>query len=204
MESIILIGGGGHCKSCIDVIELENKFNIVGIVERVRGTDARILGYPIIGCDDDLPKLIKKYKNVLITVGQIKSAQTRIKIFDICKKLSANFPVVISPMAYVSKYALIGKGTIVMHQSIVNAEANIGENTIINTKALIEHEVQIGNHCHISTGSKINGQVSIGNECFVGSGVTLVNNITISKNVIIPAGVTVFKNIIRSGIYLER
>ena len=32
-KNIILIGGGGHCKSCIDVIEAEDKFEIAGIVD---------------------------------------------------------------------------------------------------------------------------------------------------------------------------
>ena len=32
-NNLILIGGGGHCKSCIDVIEQENKFNITGILD---------------------------------------------------------------------------------------------------------------------------------------------------------------------------
>ena len=34
MKEIILIGGGGHCKSVIDVIEQEGKFKIVGIVDK--------------------------------------------------------------------------------------------------------------------------------------------------------------------------
>lgn len=31
---IILIGGGGHCHSVIDVIEQENRFNIAGIIDK--------------------------------------------------------------------------------------------------------------------------------------------------------------------------
>ena len=34
MHEIILIGGGGHFKVCIEVIEREGRFEIVGIVER--------------------------------------------------------------------------------------------------------------------------------------------------------------------------
>ena len=30
---IILVGGGGHCKSCIDVIEAEGRFIIKGIID---------------------------------------------------------------------------------------------------------------------------------------------------------------------------
>ncbi|MBI4645951.1 MAG: acetyltransferase, partial [Bacteroidia bacterium] len=29
-QKIILIGGGGHCKACSDVIETEGKYNIAG------------------------------------------------------------------------------------------------------------------------------------------------------------------------------
>ena len=34
MKKIILVGGGGHCKSCIDVIENENKYKIIGIIDK--------------------------------------------------------------------------------------------------------------------------------------------------------------------------
>ena len=204
MEFIILIGGGGHCKSCIDVIEQEGRFKIAGIVEKEEIIGEQILGYPIIGCDDDLPALINQYKNVLITVGQIKSAKIRIKLFNNCKAYKATFPVIISPVAYVSRHAKINEGTIIMHQAIINAEAKIGINNIINSKALVEHEAQIGSHNHISTGATINGQVLIKDECFIGSGVTVANNITITENVILPAGTTVYKDITKSGIYIKR
>ena len=32
MKKIILVGAGGHCVSCIDVIEKEKKFKIFGLV----------------------------------------------------------------------------------------------------------------------------------------------------------------------------
>ncbi|HQB08035.1 MAG TPA: acetyltransferase, partial [Rectinema sp.] len=34
MKDIILIGGGGHCRSVIDVIELGNEFRIIGIIDK--------------------------------------------------------------------------------------------------------------------------------------------------------------------------
>ena len=85
-ENIILIGGGGHCKSCIDVIEQENQFSIVGIVDISKKLGKKILGYKILWTDNELPALAKKYSNFLITVGQIKSNNTRIKLFNILKQ----------------------------------------------------------------------------------------------------------------------
>ena len=34
-DEIVLIGGGGHCLACIDVIESLNKFSIIGIIEKI-------------------------------------------------------------------------------------------------------------------------------------------------------------------------
>lgn len=203
MNSIILIGGGGHCKSCIDVIEQHGKFQIVGIVDNNVNVGEKILGYPIIGTDDDLTHLIQQYKYTLITVGQINSANIRIELYNKIKLLNGHLPVIISPLAYVSQHSIIQEGTIVMHHALINANVKVEANCIINSKSLIEHESNIGAHCHISTGAKLNGQVKIGNECFIGSGATLANNIEVTNKVIIPAGQTVFKNIDRPGVYIR-
>ena len=53
-------------------------------------------------------------------------------------QLNYSLPFIISPTGYVSKHAKIGEGTIVMHNTIVNANARIGKNCIINNKSLIK------------------------------------------------------------------
>jgi sugar O-acyltransferase (sialic acid O-acetyltransferase NeuD family) len=188
MNDILLIGGGGHCKSVIDVIEQEARFNIVGIVERPDFLETDVLGYQIIGNDSDLVDLAKKYKYALITVGQIKSPSLRIKLFDLATKAGFTLPNIISPNAYVSKHSSIGKGVVVMHNAIVNANASIGDNCIINSKALIEHDCLISKNCHISTNVTINGGVTVESGCFIGSGAITRELITISEDSFIKAG----------------
>ena len=86
MKKIILIGGGGHCKSVIDVIEQEKKFEIQGIVDKANNIGSNILGYKVIASDDNLQKLANRFKYALVTVGQIKSPALRIKLFNLDKK----------------------------------------------------------------------------------------------------------------------
>ena len=188
MKNIILIGGGGHCKSVIDVIEQEGRFEIVGIVDKPDLLGSNVLGYPVIGSDSDLDSLAKRYQYALITVGQIKSPSLRIKLFDLAINAGFTLPNIISPNAYVSKHLTIGKGVVVMHNAMVNASASIGDNCIINSKALIEHDCLISKHCHISTNATINGGVTVESGCFVGSGSTTKELITISENSFIKAG----------------
>ena len=66
--NIILIGGGGHCKSCIDVIEMHGMFSIAGIIDLPQNIGNRVMGYPIIGSDEDLELISKKYLNFFISL----------------------------------------------------------------------------------------------------------------------------------------
>lgn len=194
-EKIILIGGGGHCKSCIDVIEQEGAYQIAGIVDVPEKLYQKILGYEIIATDDDLPRLAEEYENFLITLGQIKSPEKRIRIFQALKESGAKFPIIVSPLAYVSRHAEIAEGTIVMHHALINAGAQIGSNCIINTKALIEHDAVIRNHCHIATGAVINGGVKVGLGTFFGSNAVTREYIEIGENSIIGCGAKITKDI---------
>ena len=202
MEEIILVGGGGHCEACIDVIELEGKFRIAGIVDVRERVGESVLGYRIIASDEDLAGLTKEYKNFLITVGHIKNPTKRVSLYSTLRRFGVNFPVIISPFAYVSRHSFIGEGTVVMHGAIVNSGAQIGVNCIINSKSLIEHDVKIGNHCHISTGAIINGNGQIGSFSFVGSGSVILNGKTVTDNVIIGAGTVIVTDINEPGVYV--
>ena len=188
MKKILLIGGGGHCKSVIDVIEQEERFEIAGIVDKPKLLGSKVLGYPIIGNDSDLSNLVKKYQYALITVGQIRSPSLRVKLFNLANEAGFVLPSIISPNAYVSQHTSIGNGVVIMHNALVNANAVIGDNCIINSKVLIEHDCQIFDHCHISTNATINGGVVVESGCFVGSGSITKESITIQKNSFIKAG----------------
>ena len=178
-EKIVLIGGGGHCHSVIDVIEQENKYEIIGIVDTKENIGKKVLDYKIIACDDDLETIFLSCKNALITVGQIESNKIRVKIYNKLKEIGFNLPAIISPLAYVSKHSFIEEGTIIMHHALVNANTKIGKNCIINTKALIEHDCVIGDNCHISTASVLNGGVRVKENIFFGSNATSKQSIEI-------------------------
>ncbi|WPE17767.1 NeuD/PglB/VioB family sugar acetyltransferase [Candidatus Thioglobus autotrophicus] len=188
MKDIILIGGGGHCKAVIDVLEQEGRFNIIGIIDKPELLGKNVLGYPIIGNDSELNNLIKRCENVLITIGQIRSPLPRINLFDTVLKLGFTLPSVVSPRAYVSQYASIGKGSVIMHDVVVNAGAKIGDNCIINTKSIVEHGSNIGDHCHISTNAVINGDVVVGSGSFIGSSAVTKEGIRINDNFFAKAG----------------
>lgn len=192
-QKLILLGGGGHCKSVINSIQL-SKYEILGILDNEKPLGEKILDYHIIGNDEDITKYINDAKFV-ITVGQIRNAKIRIKLYEKVMLLGGLFETIIANTAIVSQYAIVGEGSVILHQAVVNADARIGKQCIINTFANIEHDVQIDDFCHVSTGAMINGGVKIGRETFVGSNAMIKQGICISSNSIIQGGSVVLKDV---------
>lgn len=188
MKNIILIGGGSHCKSVIDVIEYQQEYIIAGIVDKPSMLGKEVLGYKVIANDRDLTGIAKKYENAIITLGQIDNVDKRVELFNLAIESGFELPAIISPRAYVSKHSKVGKGTIVMHDALINANTTVGENCIINSKALIEHDCIIESHCHVSTQATINGNVSVGSCSFIGSHSISKQSISIGDNSFIKAG----------------
>lgn len=187
-EPILLVGAGGHARVCIDVIEEEGRFAVAGLIGLPEEVGTKMLGYPVLGTDADLPHLLRSFTHGLIAVGQIKSPDLRIGLYELLEHSGCTLPVIVSPHAYVSNHAQIGAGTIVMHGAVVNAGAVVGRNCIINSQSLVEHDVVIGDHCHIATATAINSGVHIGAGTFIGSNSSVRQCISIGERCLIGMG----------------
>lgn len=199
MKPLILIGGGGHCKSVIEAAESAG-YQILGVLDLPEEVGKSILTTKVIGTDDDIPTFVDK-ADFVITVGFIKNPAIRIKLYNKVKEAGGKLATIVASTAYVSKYAEIGEGTVVMHNAFVNAGAKVGNNVILNTFTNIEHDAEIGDQCHISTGTMVNGECKVGKNCFIGSQSVLANCITIGDDIIVGAGSFVRKSITEKGIY---
>lgn len=197
---LILIGGGGHCKSVIEVAESAG-YEIKGILDMPDEVGKEVLpGHKVIGTDDEIPQYVEEC-DFVITVGFIKNPAIRIKLYNKVKAAGGRLATIIASTAHVSKYAELGEGTVIMHHAFVNAGAKIGDNCIINTFVNIEHDAVVGNQCHISTGTMVNGECKIGENCFIGSQSVCANCIEIASDIIVGAGSVVRKSIRMKGIY---
>ncbi|MEQ9363876.1 MAG: acetyltransferase, partial [Leptospirales bacterium] len=84
MKRVLLIGGGGHCLSCMAAIESAEGYSIQGIVDAsLFSSEATVLiaGYPVLGGDDRLPELLEDCDVALISVGFVDSCDARVRLF---------------------------------------------------------------------------------------------------------------------------
>jgi len=190
-SQLILFGAGGHARSCIDVIECSGTYEVAGLVGLPQEVGTLHFGYQVISTDSDLLSLAGRFRFAFVTVGQIRSADARIHLYRQLIEAGFELPTIISPLAHVSPHASIGRGSIVMHGSVVNAGAAVGRNCIVNTRALVEHDAAVGDHSHIATGAILNGRVRVGSGTHVGSGSVIKEGVSVGDNCIVGMGLSV-------------
>jgi len=195
MGKIILVGGGGHCKSIIDSINGLKQFEIVGIIDKKHkeclGSDI-----DIVGSDENLNSLYKYgIKNAFIAVGSIGNPSIRIKLYNLLKDIGYSFPIIIDKTAIVSSSAMIEEGVFVGKGAIINTNAVIKKQCIINSGAIVEHDCKINEFVHLAPGATLSGGVYIGKRTHIGTNSTIIQNINVGNDVIVGAGSVIVKNV---------
>ena len=204
--NLILIGGGGHCKSVLDIVIRTKQYDNIYILDPKIAPGTKILGCAtVIGNDDLLHPLYQRgEKYAFVSVGSIKSSILRSKLYYSVLDIGFNVPNIIDPSSVVSISSVLGgtgderkkgAGIFIGKAAIINADVLIDRGVIINTAAVIEHECRIGAFSHISVNAVLCGQVEIGEYSFIGAGSTVIQGIKIGSNTIVGAGSVVLRNV---------
>ena len=192
-RKLLLIGGGGHCRSVLDCALSLDLYNDIGIVSKER--DA-VLGIPFVGSDQDLSTLFQNgWTDAFITVGSIGNTAVRRRLYEMIRQIGFNLPSIVDNTAIVARGTQISEGCFVGKKAVVNTGASLGCCSIINTGAIVEHDCAVGDFSHISPGAVLCGQVQIGHDTHIGAGTVVRQSISIGNNVLIGAGSVVLKDI---------
>jgi|TARA_B100001758_G_C18412834_1_gene617100 sugar O-acyltransferase (sialic acid O-acetyltransferase NeuD family) len=196
MEKIILIGGGTHVQYSIDIIQKENKYNILGIVDDNIRVGEELFGFPVLGGKEDLQNITKKY-NVYKGIITIGDNWIRKNIFDYISNLIPSFKWVnaIHPSVIIGSDVKIGVGVIAMAGVIFNPGAFIGDFTFYATGCQIEHDCSISEFASVSAGSVLGGFVKIGKYSAITMNVTIFDRLSIGDNTVVGSASLVTKSL---------
>jgi sugar O-acyltransferase (sialic acid O-acetyltransferase NeuD family) len=196
MKNVVLIGGGNQVQYTIDIIEKENKYNIIGIIDSVKQIGTKLYGYEIIGRQENLNELVDIYKidGGIISIGDNWS---RYAVYESIKKIKPDFEYfnTIHPSVCIGMNVEMGVGIVVMAGCLINPGAKIGNFCFFATGAHIEHDCVIGDYASISAGSLTGGHVKIGKLSALTLGVVVVDRVDIGENTVVGAGSVVLKSL---------
>lgn len=195
-KKILLVGGGGHCKSVLDSLLELDYYSTIGIIDKKHNIGQEILGVSIIGCDDALPLLFSEgYTNAFVTVGSIGNPELRKKLFRKLCEIGFEIPNIVDPSAVLSSRIYMENGIYVGKNVVINAGSIIHKGAIINNGAIIEHDCLIGDFAHIAPGTVLCGEVQIGDNTHVGANSVVKQRLKIGPDSIIGMGSVVLKDI---------
>jgi sugar O-acyltransferase (sialic acid O-acetyltransferase NeuD family) len=191
-ERLLIVGSSGHARVIIDLIEKQGVHEIVGLIDRFRIIGDEVLGYAILGGEDDIPRLGVAHSVTGCCVA-IGDNYTRGRVADLVAAgtPAIRFPTLIHPAATVARDVIIGAGTVLMAGVVVNTSARIGDFCILNTSSSVDHDASVGDHASLAPGARLGGKVVIGPYAAIGMGATVIQGVRVGRHSVIGAGAVV-------------
>ena len=196
MDNIVIIGSSGHAKVIIDIVQQEGKYNVAGLLDRFRDVGETVLGYPVLGKEEDLPELIKTHalKGAIVAIGD---NFVRSKVTARIKEISPNLPFVsaVHPKSSIAMEVSVGEGSVVMAGVSINPCSSIGRFCILNTNSSLDHDSILEDFASLAPGATTGGNCRIGQYSAISIGAVLIHGIHVGEHTVVGAGSLVMKPI---------
>ena len=179
-EKLLLVGAGGFGRM---VAEQASRQYDCAFVDDGQVVGAEVCGISVVGGIADLSELRKEY--ALLTVG-IGNNKFRAQVFEKAEALGFAFPNIIAPSAYISPYAKIGYGCVVLQNACVQNGSQVGNGVLLNAGTEIHCDAAVGDCALIYTNSVIRTGAAVGKYARIGSNVTICNNAAVLDGADIP------------------
>jgi len=192
---IVVIGCSGHARVIVDILE-ENRSCVVGLIDTYKAPGTDVLGYKVLGSDDDLPALIAANicDSAVVAIGDnwVRSRMVR-RIRELVPEI--RFVAAIHPSARIARDVSIGVGTVIMAGVVVNTGCRISEFCILNTGASLDHDSTLEQFSSLAPRAVTGGGVRIGAFTAIAIGAVISHSIQVGEHTVVGAGATVVKDV---------
>ena len=179
-EKLLLVGAGSF--GCM-AVELAMRQYDCAFADDGRAAGETVCGVPVVGRVSDLSRLREEYGKLVVCVG---SNAFRARVYEIARTMGYEFPNIIAPSAYVSPFAKLGKGCVLMQNVCVQNGAVVGDGVLLNAGVEIHGGGAAGDYSLIYTNSVVRTGAKVGKCVRIGSNVTICNNAVVPDGADIP------------------
>ena len=184
-EKLLLVGAGGFGRMVAEQAMLQYDCAFVDDGQVV-GTE--ICGTHVVGATTDLPELRKEYGLLVVGIG---NNRFRARVYEKAKSIGYTFPNIIAPSAYISPYAKIGCGCVVLQNACIQNGAVVGDGVLLNAGTEVHCDAAVGDYTLVYTNSVVRTGAKVGSYARIGSNCTVCNNALVLDSTDIPDGTAV-------------
>lgn len=191
MKKLAVLGASGHGKVVADTAQCCG-WDLVEFFDDAWPARTNNGSWSVVGDSAAMLARFQDYDGVIVAIGN-----NAVRCMKLVALIDAAAPVVslIHPMAFVSRYASIGPGSVVFAAAVVNADAKIGFGAILNTGCSVDHDCLLGEAIHISPGARLAGAVSVGDQSWIGIGASVKQLVSIGREVVVGSGASVVSDV---------
>lgn len=193
---IILAGASGQAKVIADIVECAGEHQVVGVVARDQPPGSDFMGYPVLGCDTDLPALAREHgaEGAIIAIGD---NWTRGRLAERYRQEMPElaFPTAVHPSSVLARGVTVGEGTIVMAGVVVNGPSRIGRHCAVCTRSSLDHDSVMEDFSSLAAGVALGGLVHVGEYSAIGMGVASRHCIRIGSHTVVGVGAVVVRDL---------
>ncbi len=187
---VLVVGGGGHAKVVIDVLQKVGR-EIIGIVDGGVAKGTMVLGVPVLGGDEYLSRYTGGGVDLANGIGSLPGCNARWEVTGRLRQQGYRFIRVIHPSVILGACVDISEGVQIMAGCVIQPCVTVGEDTILNTGTTVDHDCRIGRCCHVAPGVSLCGGVCVGDFVHIGTGANIIQEVTISAEKVVKAGALV-------------
>jgi len=193
-KPIIIIGASGHAKVIIDIVEKEGKYDILGLLANSHSAGDKVLGYDILGRDDELSAFAAGCEGVIVAIGD---NYVRSKVFERIEASCPGIPFIsaIHPSALIGRDVSIAHGAVIMAGVSINPCCEIGRMCMLNTASSLDHDSTMGDFSSLAPGVVTGGNCHIGHFSAISIGAIIKHGVNIGEHSVIGAGSLVLKDV---------
>lgn len=179
-EKLLLVGAGGFGRMVAEQAMLQYD---CAFVDDGQPVGAEICGIPVVGSLADLPDLQKEYGLLVVGIG---NNQFRAQVYEKAKALGYAFPNIIAPSAYISPFAQIGCGCVLMQNACIQNGSAVGNGVLMNAGTEVHCGATVEDYVLLYTNSTVRTGAKVGTYVRIGGNVTICNNATVPDGADIP------------------
>lgn len=191
MKRLALLGASGHGKVVAD-IALASGWDEVYFFDDAWSERSQNGPWPVVGNGAMLMTGLHEFQGVIVSIGDCAVRWS--KHLEL-RAAGGLLVTVVHPTATVSRYTVLGAGSVVMAGAVVNVDSHIGQAAIINTGATIDHDCLLADGVHICPGAHLSGNVRVGHGAMVGVGVAVKQGVTIGNRAVVGAGAVLVRHV---------
>jgi sugar O-acyltransferase (sialic acid O-acetyltransferase NeuD family) len=169
MPRIVVLGANAAARIVAYNLSYDSSAEIVGFTDPDSSKwGMTLLGKPILGSDEALPKLLSEgVTHAIIAAGD---PHLRCRLRELVTGFGFELANAIHPSAVISPGVMLGKGVVVLAGSVLSDNPIVEDNVWVGLAATITHDTRIGRDSLIGGRSAVGAEVDVGERAVVGWG----------------------------------